>query len=208
MFHLDAARRHILELRDSMTKKARRGPPQPGHSLVVFSPTVPIRDLQIANFGNLLARLSDQMEKKGGNTYIKSFATWREEGRTAPDIIKAVHRTGDPPVATRSQQLAFLTVGAPSLKHALHLIAQRCLHVGKAPKRTKLPLFEQLRICAWYTEVVLQHTYPGVGVMHSRLKQSDRSSMADDFNSGKSGLDILTQVHEVDAYRKHFSKQP
>lgn len=81
-----------------------------------------MRDLAIANFSIILARLNHALKLTSRDSYVEAERVWRRQGRSGFDIIKAVWRESDIPVRTHQEMLGFLVYGSPTLRYALHLI--------------------------------------------------------------------------------------
>ena len=141
-----------------------------------------MRDLAIANFSIVLARLNHALKLTSRDSYVEAERVWRRQGRSGFDIIKALWREADIPVKSHQGMLAFIVDGLPTLCYALHLI-QRVVLVGQdVPGHKKLLLEEAYPGCGRYMEVVLRPAQIHVVTTHSGLGQIERSELADRFN--------------------------
>ena len=157
----------------------------------------PLRDLSIANFSVILARFNKILKSENGDTHVDSVARWRDNGVTANDIMKVTRRQDDAPVRTHFEQMEYLTLGSPSLRHAYRLISKHCLTPDSVKGHKKIILGTDIPVTAWFAETVFRHAYMGVAVMHSNLSQAQRAALADQFNDEKSDLQVLILLADV-----------
>ena len=67
-----------------------------------------MRDLAIANFSVILARLNHALKLTSRDSYVEAEKVWRRQGRCGFDVIKAVGTEADVPVTSYQDMLAFL----------------------------------------------------------------------------------------------------
>ena len=99
-------------IKPNRREKARSGPPEPGQTQHFFLPVVPMKELAIANFSIILARLNPALKLTSRKSYVEAERVWRRQGRSGFDIIKAVWRESDIPVRAHQEMLALLVHGS------------------------------------------------------------------------------------------------
>lgn len=157
----------------------------------VVYPTVPLRDLDIANASTWLARFNLYMRKANRSTLVEEMDGWRTRGFNGEDFVDWIRRPGDPIVRTRGDYIRYLCEGSPILRA---IFAEIHKHVLSGDK---ILITENVPLIAWHWEIAIQLLMIGVSVLHSALNQNSRHRIASDFNATESPLRVLIIMYNV-----------
>ena len=162
-----------------------------GKPTVVY-PVVPLRDLDIANAGTMLARFNLIMRQAERSTLVGEMATWRQNGFDGIQLVNFIRRPGDPVPRTRADYIKFLCDGSPILRAIFWEVFTHVLL-----KEEKLLITENVPLIAWYWEIALQLLLVGAKVLHAGLNQSTRHQLGAAFNKRGSPLKVLVIMYNV-----------
>ncbi|KJX97459.1 hypothetical protein TI39_contig489g00002 [Zymoseptoria brevis] len=145
----------------------------------------PLRRMTIATTSNILSRLTYYMENCviGGDTKVGTINDWRKKGMDVMDLLTLTHL--DKPLPKRLSRIQRLEHVAKSSPKALEIFR----HVGEIilPKEDqpmqfrKILITEEIPLCAWYYEQILNELHIGTQVLHSALSTKARDNVVEEF---------------------------
>jgi len=106
----------------------------------VFQPTVPLRNLAVANSSLLMARLDEKLLTINQASYVKNLARWREGGKAATWLLETTRAPGERKPRTAREFLENLLRGAPGARYLLQFMVKQSMLEPLFLSRTKRTL--------------------------------------------------------------------
>ena len=132
------------------------------------------------------------MKNAGLNTKVAFMNSMRDKGLGADFLAVMTYERGDNAYRTREDLLGFLTHGSPKLRVLFGAIHETCF-----VEKTKLLVVEDVPFCAKFYEDSCRAAWIHCEVLHSKLNQSQRQKLLNDFNDSDSSLNVLIIMIEV-----------